>query len=143
MEAYRFRPMSHDFFQDWTSVRNVLEGRPAYLPLSVAAVLHGPLERSGVDRHRRQSGPDLPGIEVPCGGVVDPANGDPWLALQSAQVVYGQWKLSCSCRSRWAGSLDRHGKGRSVSTILGARRRRVQRVSIFVYTRRAVHRENH
>ncbi len=32
----------NDFFQDWTSARNVLEGRPAYLPLSVAAALHGP-----------------------------------------------------------------------------------------------------
>ena len=32
----------NDFFQDWTSARNVLEGRPAYLPLSQAAALHGP-----------------------------------------------------------------------------------------------------
>jgi hypothetical protein len=32
----------NDFFQDWTSARNVLEGRPAYLPLSEAAALHGP-----------------------------------------------------------------------------------------------------
>lgn len=33
---------ANDFFQDWSSARNVLEGRPAYLPLSAAAVLHGP-----------------------------------------------------------------------------------------------------
>jgi hypothetical protein len=32
----------NDFFQDWTSARNVLEGRHAYLPLSEAAALHGP-----------------------------------------------------------------------------------------------------
>src|SRR5271157_594477 len=32
----------NDFFQDWTSARNVLEGRPAYLPLSEAAALYGP-----------------------------------------------------------------------------------------------------
>lgn len=32
----------NDFFQDWTSARNVLEGRHAYLPLSVAAARHGP-----------------------------------------------------------------------------------------------------
>ncbi len=32
----------NDFFQDWTSARNVLEGLPAYLPLSEAAALHGP-----------------------------------------------------------------------------------------------------
>src|SRR5208282_6248200 len=31
----------NDFFQDWTSARNVLEGRPAYLPLSEAAALYG------------------------------------------------------------------------------------------------------
>jgi hypothetical protein len=33
---------ANDFFQDWSSARNVLEGRPAYLPLSVAAGLYGP-----------------------------------------------------------------------------------------------------
>jgi hypothetical protein len=33
---------SNDFFQDWTSARNVVQGRPAYLPLAEAVVLHGP-----------------------------------------------------------------------------------------------------
>ena len=41
------------------------------------------------------------------------------------------------------GRLVATGRGRSVSTILGARRRPYRGVSIFVYTRRAVHRKNH
>jgi hypothetical protein len=32
----------NDFFQDWSSARNVLEGRPAYLPLSTAVALYRP-----------------------------------------------------------------------------------------------------
>jgi hypothetical protein len=33
---------SNDFFQDWTSARNVVQGRAAYLPLTEAVALHGP-----------------------------------------------------------------------------------------------------
>jgi hypothetical protein len=32
----------NDFFQDWASARNVLEGRPAYLPLSESLTRHYP-----------------------------------------------------------------------------------------------------
>ena len=39
------RPSWHhgnDFFQDWASARNVLDGRPAYLPLSTAVAVYCP-----------------------------------------------------------------------------------------------------
>ena len=37
----------NDFFQDWTSARNVLAGRPAYLPLSAAVELYRPIIEKG------------------------------------------------------------------------------------------------
>ena len=39
---------ANDFFQDWSSARNVLKGRPAYLPLSTALSLYHPTVDGGV-----------------------------------------------------------------------------------------------
>jgi hypothetical protein len=45
----------NDFFQDWASARNLLQGRPVYLPLSTAMSLYYP----------RQSGQEPPRIHLP------------------------------------------------------------------------------
>ncbi len=82
---------ANDFFQDWSSARNVLEGRPAYLPLSTAVSLYYPKVDGGI-----QPVPTLPWNGHPPSSVVAalpfglldyPEAGTLWNALGLLAVV--------------------------------------------------------
>jgi len=144
----------NDFFQDWTSARNVLEGRPAYLPLSEAAALHGPklggrpavIPRLPWNAHPPTS--VLATLPLALLDYLDAVT----ISTHSSPCTFG-WCFCCDGRSPGPGrrpellrgrvAWSRRGKAarcpRSLARDVGAYRG----VSIFVYTRRAVHRKNH